>query len=664
MREKIRYLVECIRNPEQPGSLFIRRSFWVVVVVVGLTLVVVGTSYAQTVVYRDRVYPGVMVGEQHISGMNRTELKNFVENFNNRYAKEGIDLTAIDAQGTSHLLKFYTLIGAETPVEVARLDSDAFVDQSLAVGRGGGVFDRLFGPWKFLFKPTHSAIPLVVSESALSESLHNSLAGFEEPYHNATVIFESKTLAPTVVPEKSGLVYNYEALTERIKSSIATLSFLPHKVELQRFTPEITAVEVTAAVPRLEKVLAYGNIGFNHVDTQTKGRHDWDITPNEYKKWIEARHDEDNNIIFALSEEGVKKYLNEKIQPYVDAPAEEAKFVMEEGKVKEFTASRTGFDLNTDKTYQDFDTAFRARNYEPAEAIKTVGITVDIAEPKVKTADVNNLGISDIIGVGVSDFHGSTADRIRNLTTAVKRLNGLLIRPGEEFSTNKYAGPYDTEHGYVPEKVIKGREIKKEVGGGMCQIGTTLFRMAMNSGMPITERHNHSLVVHYYADPVNGNPGTDATVYDPLLDFKFLNDTGNYVLVQTAIDYKNLKLTFTLWGKLDGRKGWYSHPTVSKWYGAGKPEEIKVTDGSLKPGARRCELAYQGANASFTYSRVTTSGEQIDQKFDSYYRPLPQICMVGVDPNAPAPCPEGEVCEPIVPVPVDEFPSTTTPVIL
>jgi vancomycin resistance protein YoaR len=118
-----------------------------------------------------------------------------------------------------------------------------------------------------------------------------------------------------------------------------------------------------------------------------------------------------------------------------------------------------------------------------------------------------------------------------------------IIKPGEEFSANHYAGPFTAENGYLPEAVIKGNEIKNEIGGGMCQIGTTLFRMAMNTGLQITQRRNHSLVVSYYADPVNGNPGTDATLYEPLLDLKFLNDTGNYLLLQTDIDYqKQLKV--------------------------------------------------------------------------------------------------------------------------
>ena len=179
----------------------------------------------------------------------------------------------------------------------------------------------------------------------------------------------------------------------------------------------------------------------------------------------------------------------------------------------------------------------------------------------------------------------------------------------------------------LPEMVIKGREIKPEIGGGMCQIGTTLFRTAMNSGMPISERRNHSLVVSYYADPVNGNPGTDATLYEPNVDFKFINDTGGYLLLQTSIDYKKQELVFTFWGKSDGRKGSYTHPEVTKWIPAGEPQEIIVT--TLKPGERKCQNAFRGAVTSFTYTIINSSSEKIERVFDSYYRPLPQICMVG-----------------------------------
>ena len=194
------------------------------------------------------------------------------------------------------------------------------------------------------------------------------------------------------------------------------------------------------------------------------------------------------------------------------------------------------------------------------------------------------------------------------------------------------------DNGYLPEQVIKGREIKPEIGGGMCQIGTTLFRMAMNSGMDVTQRRNHSLVVSYYADPVNGNPGTDATLYEPDLDLKFINDTGRHLLLQTDIDYKKQQLVFTLWGNPDGRSGSYTHPLVSRWIPAGDQEQILVDDGALKPGEKKCQTAFRGAVASFTYTRVTPQGEKIERGFDSYYRPLPKICLVGAEPGT---CPSG-----------------------
>jgi vancomycin resistance protein YoaR len=260
-----------------------------------------------------------------------------------------------------------------------------------------------------------------------------------------------------------------------------------------------------------------------------------------------------------------------------------------------------------------------------------VNVSVEVVQPSVKMADANHLGISDVLGVGVSTFLDSHTNRIKNIANAAKRLNGTLIKPGEIFSTNKYAGPYTRENGFLEEEVIVGNRIQKEVGGGMCQIGTTMFRAAMNSGMPIKERQNHSLVVGYYADPVNGNPGTDATVYDPVVDFKFANDTGNYMLLETNISYEKQQLTFTLWGKSDGRKGSYTHPLVSQWYSAGDPIETKTT--ALKPGEKKCQNAFVGAKAGFTYIRFTSTTQKIEQIFESYYRPLPKLCTVGVDKN-------------------------------
>ncbi len=259
----------------------------------------------------------------------------------------------------------------------------------------------------------------------------------------------------------------------------------------------------------------------------------------------------------------------------------------------------------------------------------TISIAVQLIEPNVTTGEANGFGITEMLGTGISKYAGSPANRIKNIRNAVKKLNGILIKPDEEFSALKYTEPFTLDGGYLPELVIKGDRITPEIGGGLCQIGTTLFRMAMMSGMPITERRNHSLVVSYYNDLENNLPGTDATIYDPAPDFKFKNDTGSYVLIQTEMDEKDGFLYFSLWGKSDGRKGSYTKPEVKKWIGYGPTKIVETT--KLAVEEKKCQHAYRGAETSFTYTRDLPDGSKEIKLFESYYRPLPEICLVGVE---------------------------------
>jgi vancomycin resistance protein YoaR len=132
----------------------------------------------------------------------------------------------------------------------------------------------------------------------------------------------------------------------------------------------------------------------------------------------------------------------------------------------------------------------------------------------------------------------------------------VLIKPGEEFSFIKILGPVDESTGYLPELVIKVDKTIPEYGGGMCQVSTTCFRAALNSGLKITARTNHAYPVQYYAPQ-----GTDATVYIPNPDLRFLNDTPEYILIQTHIE--GTQLTFDFYGTSDGRQTKIVGPTVT-----------------------------------------------------------------------------------------------------
>lgn len=617
-------------EPKRTNTLLIAGVFF------AMLLLVVGAGATYYYRYEHKVYPGVQIGNLSVGGLTADQVKNVIETANNRYAKEGITLALTDAGNNHHDVTFSTVLSGDNPVEILELNSDAAARMAMAYGHSGAWWQRLWEPVAARFGVAGSFdAPLSVDTHLASGELSDVLGKYEDTPSNARIRFKTN-LEPETVEEKTGYVYDTQAALRAITQSVAHLSFTPVRLSVYKFIPTIRYADVEKALPTATKMLQMGDITLGYTDATTKAEQDWTIKPERLAAWMEVRRDQDNTIIFALRKDAVQDYLKLNVQPVVDKPAAEAKFEMENGKVIEFQASRTGLVLNMDKTYEDLDAAFRARNYAPADVIRAIGISMDIAEPTLSNANVDTLGISEIVGVGVSSFRGSHPARIKNVARAVELLNGVLIRPGEIFSTTKYVGPITPENGYYPELVIKGNNAsQKEVGGGMCQIGTTLFRMAMNSGMPITERRNHSLVVNYYADPVNGNPGTDATIYDPIVDFKFTNDTGNYLLLQTDMDMKTLQLTFTLWGKKDGRSGSYTHPTVTKWIPTGDPVNTVVTDGTLKPGEEQCQPAYKGAVASFVYTRITPQGEKIEEEFKSYYRPLPKMCRIGVEPGNP-----------------------------
>lgn len=292
-----------------------------------------------------------------------------------------------------------------------------------------------------------------------------------------------------------------------------------------------------------------------------------------------------------------------------------------------------GRSLNVDTASQTLATKLTEA---PADAALTVSISPEILPAAVTASNITQLGIKELIGTGTTDFKGSPSNRTHNITTGAAFLNGELIPPGGEFSTVKTLGAVDGSTGYLPELVIKENRTIPEYGGGLCQVSTTLFRAVMNAGMKVTERSNHSYRVSYYEPPV----GLDATIYLPRPDFKFLNDTPGYILVQSKIT--GTKITFDLYGTKDGRTSTISNPVVSNIKDAG-PAIYTNTDTLYQGEVKQIEKPHAGATAVATYV-VTRDGKEINrQTFRSVYKAWPARYLVGTKPPAsgatPTPAP-------------------------
>jgi len=246
-----------------------------------------------------------------------------------------------------------------------------------------------------------------------------------------------------------------------------------------------------------------------------------------------------STVIFR--ENSVSQFVKD-LSRFFNKDPENGKLKVENGKVSVFYPSQPGIKLNEEKTAVIIKKCLLEENCKGMTRLAFLEIS-----PEISTDNVENLGITDLIGEGHSNFKGSPKNRIYNINVATKRFDGALIKPGEEFSFVKVLGEVDAEHGYLPELVIKHDKTEPEFGGGICQVSTTVFRAAIYSGLEITARRNHAYPVSYY------NPqGMDATVYVPRPDLRFVNDTSGYILIQTEI--KGTELIFYFYGKDEGRE--------------------------------------------------------------------------------------------------------------
>jgi vancomycin resistance protein YoaR len=180
--------------------------------------------------------------------------------------------------------------------------------------------------------------------------------------------------------------------------------------------------------------------------------------------------------------------------------------------------------------------------------------------------------------------------------------------------------------GYQQAYIIQNGRTVLGDGGGVCQVSTTLFRAALNTGLPIVERTAHAYRVGYYEQ--DSAAGLDATVYSPTVDLKIKNDTPGYILIQTIVDPDSMHLTFNLYGKKDGRVAEVSKPIVYDQTPAPPPRN--EDDPTMKKGTtKQVDFAAAGAKAKFSY-KVTRSGATlIAQDFYSSYRPWQAVYLVG-----------------------------------
>lgn len=329
-------------------------------------------------------------------------------------------------------------------------------------------------------------------------------------------------------------------------------------------------------------------------------------------------------VTYRYSQENLNALLSDFTKSTNKKPVD-ALFKFDNGRVIAFQPSEDGQEVNL-KALNDSLVSQGSRFFYSNQKSMNVTIPITILKPAITTESVNNFGIKELIGVGTSHFAHSIPSRIYNINLATSKFNGVLVAPDEIFSFDKVLGDVTAYTGYQQAYIIQnGRTILGD-GGGVCQVSTTFFRAILNAGLPVVERHAHSYRVGYYEE--DSPPGIDATVYYPSVDLKFKNDTGHYILIQTAIDPDNLELTFSLYGTKDGRIVQMGTPVVTNQ--TPPPPDLFQDDPTLPKGTvKQVDFAAWGANVYFTRNVLKNGKVIISDKFVSNYLPWQAIYLRG-----------------------------------
>jgi len=589
-------------------------------VFVSLVFIIVAFIFIYSARYESSIYPGVNVAGIDLGGKTMAEAKTSLEENFNRL-NQGVPVNFENKN-----IVIGQSVSPDLSIPLTSLDLNSTLANAWSIGRSKDFFsntiDRL---WSLAFGRSLVAVATVDRE-AITAVLKKEFSTAEVQALDAGVVFEQGEFS--LVKEKTGVELNYQSAVDDIINRLSMLSSEPVNIKSKRLEPKVIDKDIIGLIPQLEGFFNFSNTKLIYQ------KNSWPLTLELAHQWV-GFSKIDNKIKITLDKNKIKDWLTKEVATKIDQEPAQAKLSINGGRVSVWQSGKDGFKLELDQTA---DKIYLWPQGQPTEIEAVVNQVASGAED----ATASSLGLKEIIGTGISNFAGSPANRRHNIKVGADALNGLLIKPGEEFSLLKALGRIDGSTGYLQELVIKENKTIPEFGGGLCQIGTTLFRTTFNSGLPVTQRRNHSYRVVYY-EPA----GTDATIYDPAPDYRFINDTGNHILIQTRIEGN--QAIFDFWGTKDGRQIDIAKPVI---YNITAPGPTKIVETpTLKEGEKKCtEKAHNGADAYFDYKVTYPGGEVKAVRFSSHYVPWQAVCLVGAKR-----LPDGTIAPTITP--------TVTPVV-
>lgn len=581
-----------------------RRVLIALGIVLGLVVLLV---LADVALSAGRIHPGVEVAGVPVGGMSEANARVVLRTELPDRASEPVTVTYGDRSWEI----------AADQIDLS-FDYDAQVRAAMAVGREDNLLDASGSRITAWFEGVELPAAAIAATESVAAVLDDIAEETDVKPVNAKVKIKDTT--PRVVDGKDGQALDRDDASRRI---LATFS-----AEGTRTVPAPVGVvkkEVDAAAAGVAAETV--TVMLSGPATVVYDDQEWEFSPEKVAKWIGFRSEATTGSVARsvrltafVDPEKAARSVVEAIGEDVGRPAKDARFTTSNGKVT-IVPSRNGVGPDVESLSRALTTTLT----DPSSD-RTVELRTHRTEPEITTERARKMGIEERIGTYTTTFAPGNPPRVNNIHLLGDALDGTLVEPGGVFSFNESAGERTAAKGYEEAPAIVDGKLVPQLGGGVCQVGTTIFNAVFESGLPVVQRRNHSFYISHYPT------GRDATVSWGGPDFQFKNDTKNWVLV--SVSYSSSSITVSLYGT---DPGYGVTAEVGEWRSIRDFPTERIKDKTMLEGSKVVEdPGVKGR--SITVRRIVEKDGKVvrTDTFVSTYRPKAEVVRVGTKKAEPA----------------------------
>ena len=565
-------------------------------------VLVVVSMVVDASVYANKVHAGVTIAGQSVSGLSREEATVAVTQ-----ALEGTasrKATLVSGDRTWEVTP--ASVGLQTDVEAA-------VSAALDATRDGNVFVDQAHKLTLYFEGTDIPLTGVCDEAKLSAVIEDVADDLDKPAVDAGIAIEAGGVVREIEAQE-GLTVDREALRQEITEALCDLAPAEISVPIIVDKPEVRNEDNAKAVAQTRTMVS-APLTLTSLDQA------WTFSAAQVARFIDFKTEAVDGVSTLVP------YISaEKMGPTLQGVSKQMSSTPLDARIEGddqkawVVPSTPGRALKSEETAAALNEAALKTTGRTAEAV------VQTTEPEFTTEEAESMGIKDLLSVRTTAFTGTKnrQNNVRVATAAINKGGANFLAPGEEFSFLKLVGDRTAEQGYKEAPGIQANgSLEGELGGGICQVATTVFNTAFFAGLKVTERRNHTIYISHYPEGRDAAVTTDSA---GIVDLKFVNDTGNYIWIRGDSD--GVTTTFWIYGTSDGRKVTFRN---SGKYNVGPdPPVWKTVDNSLAPGKTVVLSPGQPyLNVKVTRWITWPDGTVKEDVFLSKYPERPKIVHVG-----------------------------------